>query len=691
MLAEKSRNLANGVAKRPAFVALCCLLLVFSLAGFAFSSSAQANAQPEIMIVGPYVQTYDLEADQWDFHLTLAGFGPGPGTARLVEFSIGGHDLLPIVPEAQKTMNVHRLDKEIDRENFRKWINYQKRASILRVRDDESLFFSPAEAHEFREGSSRVLDVMRQRGEEGSEIDPAVLAVDVSELPFAVTADGHYKVSVVVEKGQERAAWAGEILVVDVEPLVTNPVWLPADLHLHSTFSLDGGHEPRELAPRLANKGYSIGYITDEPVGWGIAAQSVPPRMSGTGRQGSKIESGTNKWLEKEKPNRQDHLPWLATWETYRDTVRAASTSRVALFPGAEISASHVYRRHITCEKTSHNGHALAYGIRDLIGRTLGSPGTFETTGLRYNWHLPFWLLENISNNNNHVPSSTPTDPNPPGPSSGAIAHPIHLGFPDCLVPSYPWSQWESDIRYQGYEIMFAGQGIIPNPEGAFGPEGSAASTWRRELAFKMPAIFRRGGTDFPSVRTGSDWGGAGSRLWDISYYTFIRVSSHNAGIDMSQLSQSEVDFALRNGRTVASRLGGLATLTLLRREIGSMFTWRANTEVSGHIELRAARSGTYRVRIIENWAGNAGINAVQAFQNKSASSEVLAVSAGQTVTIPVSFNFPGGQRSYHVVVEQISSFVPGDRIVVLPNNTIDVMVNPANDIIYTSPIFIRQ
>ncbi|MBS3886207.1 MAG: hypothetical protein M1552_08805 [Firmicutes bacterium] len=66
-------------------------------------------------------------------------------------------------------------------------------------------------------------------------------------------------------------------------------------------------------------------------------------------------------------------------------------------------------------------------------------------------------------------------------------------------------------------------------------------------------------------------------------------------------LAQSDVDQALRAGRTVASRLGGVATLRLrnaqgVLQEIGSRFTMPANAVVSGDIVLRVALSGSYRV-----------------------------------------------------------------------------------------------
>ncbi|MBS3939019.1 MAG: hypothetical protein KGZ50_10710, partial [Peptococcaceae bacterium] len=451
-------------------VMLCCLLLVFSLTGLAFSSPA--NDQPEIVIIGPEMQTYDLDAVQWEIPLTLTAFGPGTQTARLAEFSINGHDLLQLVPKPQRTLPVHRLDNEIGREDFRKWNDYRKRAAILRVRSDERIYFSPAEEQEFREGSSRMKEIKQKR----REIAPVTLAVDVANLPFQVAADGLYTVRAVVERGQKTAVWEGDILIVDVEPVDTNPFWVPADLHIHSTYADDGRFTPVQLAPMLVSRGYQIAYITDEPAGWGITRAIFPPRMSGSG------DASTNAFLKLNHPYRGNWLPWLATWETYSSAVRSASTTQVAMFPGAEISASNVNQAHTG----EHRGHALAYGIQNLTGSA-----TFDAGGLRYSWFRPNNLLNNI--NNNRI-----------GTSSAAIAHP---------TGSYPWTFWTTDpphdnitARYDGFELMTALQT-------QFGPNSSPVVRWRSELVARLPGVF---GDDagFPSARTGSDWGGLGSEFY---------------------------------------------------------------------------------------------------------------------------------------------------------------------------------
>ncbi|MBT9137390.1 MAG: hypothetical protein DDT34_02482 [Firmicutes bacterium] len=537
-----------------------------------------------------------------------------------MEFSIDGHDLLPFVSEAQRTLTVHRLDNEISRNAFRKWDNYRKRVAILRVRNDERTSFSPAEEREFREGSLRVRDVMRRRG----EMMPAVFAFSVSELPFQIAADGHYRVRVTVERGQAHTVWEGEILIVDVEPLVTNSVWTPADLHIHSTFG-GGPFTPIRLASDLAAGGYRIGYVTDEPAGW---CRSAVPTITATMQNGD-------------------------TWVQYRTAVRNASTMQVAMFPGAEISAAHVVQGDRTKPSpllnpfAEHNGHALAYGIQNLTGSN-----TFENTGFRYNWFVPNTLLSNINGNNPFPPSPTAGNPNPPGPSSASIAH------PSCDF--YPWRVWSSPYgtltaRYDGFELMTGGQLF-------FDPNHAPIARWRRELLSRLGQTFL--GHGFPSARTGSDYGNRYvTRFHEISFFTYIGLPSP-LPVDMRTLLQGNVDLALRAGRTVASRLGGVASLRLrnaqgVLQEIGSRFTMPVNSAVEGNIVLRAARSGNHRVRIIEN-------DFLRTVHDTTHS-----MTAGGTITLPVRFTFPGGQRFYHVIVEHSSI--------------------SANDTIYTSPIFIRQ
>ncbi len=111
----------------------------------------------------------------------------------------------------------------------------------------------------------------------------------------------------------------------------------------------------------------------------------------------------------------------------------------------------------------------------------------------------------------------------------------------------------------------------------------------------------------------------------------------------------------------MTSRLGGLATFTLNGWQIGDRFTHSAGSNVNGSVQFRPAFSGTYRVTVYED---NLSRIVYQ--------SPFTYIEAGITpdpVNYPFVFTFPGGQRFYHVYVEEWSS----------------------TEHIYTSPIFIRQ
>ena len=105
---------------------------------------------------------------------------------------------------------------------------------MLRVRNDERAIFSAAEEKDFRELMERVLSISKLRDISPGMGDASYPVVSVASLPFRVAADVHYKVRFTVEQGQLRAGWEGEILIVDVEPLVTSLVWTPPSWTLGS-------------------------------------------------------------------------------------------------------------------------------------------------------------------------------------------------------------------------------------------------------------------------------------------------------------------------------------------------------------------------------------------------------------------------------------------------------------------------
>lgn len=572
--------------KRLMAVGLTAILVAFSifnLWGDAAWREPPSAEEPEVIIVGPAFQTFNITATQWSFFVTAVGFGALPREARLLELRVNGIDVMPVA-QIPPILPIHSLTGEINRSIFAKWKELYRQADALRVHP-----FSKEEEQEFRDLSMEVRRVTQRR----RDVKPVWFQLKTSELPFKPVVGQTYTIDLAVQASSVSSSFQSSVLIVNVPE---NPNWFPADLHIHSVYS-DGTQTPNQLAAELANKHYRIGYVTDEPDGDKSPESVIDPRMSDP--------DGT--------------FPQKPTWEQYRNAVTNASTTSIVMLPGLEVAAST-----LEMARGEHYGHALAYGIRNLTGTQ-----SFGTTGLRYRWFLPNTLLNNINANASGV-------------SSGSIAHPTNISF--------AWLVWGSLLtaRYDGIELM---SGVQLSYHLNSGP----MTRWRSELSHRLSGVFN--GQGFPSARTGSDFCGK----WyspSIKYYTFLRLPSTPSSWTYSTSLQNDVDAALRLGRTVASRLGGLATFTLNGWQIGDWFTHSSGSNVNGNVHFRPALSGIYRVTVYED---NLSRIVYQ--------SPFTYVAAGASTNHPFSFTFPGGMRFYHVYVEDGDGF----------------------EYIYTSPIFIRQ
>ncbi|MBS4032305.1 MAG: hypothetical protein KGZ63_12935 [Clostridiales bacterium] len=356
---------------------LICLLL-------SIGPALSEKQEREIIIVGQENQIYDIDAKELVFPFTVMAFGKGASVGRITDFSIEGYDLLSNIKDP-KIIPIHQLDTEVSRSDFRTWVEVKRRSTSFIEHN-----ISQQEEVAFEELNLK----MRSVGQKRKDIRPFELIVETSELPFILEAETYYNIKFVVEVENVVSTWEGTVLIVDIGVLQTNPVWVPAQLHIHSSYS-DGTKTPAQLASLLVNKGYNIAYITDETNGNDSTSPSIP----------ATTKSG-------------------ATWSTYSTGVRTYSAN-IAMFPGSEIAASTLNK-----QRGEHNGHALAYGINSFTGSS-----TFETTGLRYRWFLPGDLINNINNNRSVAHSS--------------IAHPTHT--------VYPWNVWGSSLgstRYHGFELM---------------------------------------------------------------------------------------------------------------------------------------------------------------------------------------------------------------------------------------------
>lgn len=132
--------------------------------------------------------------------------------------------------------------------------------------------------------------------------------------------------------------------------------------------------------------------------------------------------------------------------------------------------------------------------------------------------------------------------------------------------------------------------------------------------------------------------------------------------------SRQSVDSALRQGRTVASKEGGLAYFTLIygsqTREIGGKLTGVPKEAALKHrITIKPVITGTYTIRL---YRGTSALDptAVSVFYRS------MSMTAGQTYDLGLLDMelFPGGKHCYYLQV-----------------------VRGTTEYIYTSPIYVTQ
>ena len=298
-----------------------------------------------------------------------------------------------------------------------------------------------------------------------------------------------------------------------------------------------------------------------------------------------------------------DHTDLIGNWVNYCDSITSSSTAYIKLYPGAEMTV----RDYCDMEQM---GDLLAYGVSSL-------------TGLENKQYFPQDGVDNVLDNN------------PSGPSSSAIAHP-------CGLPGWPLSPdayWDVE-GYRGWELMAGTQT-------SFSASAQPMVWWRDELTRLLSDTFANG--YFASARTGSDLHGSSHP----GYVTYIRTSNWT--------SKSSVDSTLYNGKTVASRKGGLAYMSLkfgvTTKQVGERLT---GVPVNGvlylNITLKPVVSGSYTTKVYRD------DNAEAVFSTTG------SYTAGGTY-YPASnytFTFPGGSHYYYLYVY-------------------------STDYIYSSPIFVKS
>lgn len=288
------------------------LVTIILLVSVAFYARPAMSERPErhISLVGQENQLYDIDASEWIFPFTAMAFGTGANVGRITEFSVNGHDVLNMIT-LPRTLPVYQIEGDINYADLKAWIDLKKRSSSFGKIDIPS-----EEQARFAALNGKV----RQVGHRRTDIKPTQVAITVNSLPFKPQTETTYNVRVVVQADNCVATWEGSILVVDIGIVRTNPVWVPSQLHIHSSYS-DGTNTPAQLATLLVNKGYVVGYVTDETSSSDSNSSIAPATAAGY------------------------------TWSAYQTGVRTY-TANIAMFPGAEVAASTLNQ-----QTGSHNGH----------------------------------------------------------------------------------------------------------------------------------------------------------------------------------------------------------------------------------------------------------------------------------------------------------------------------------------------
>lgn len=222
-----------------------------------------------------------------------------------------------------------------------------------------------------------------------------------------------------------------------------------------------------------------------------------------------------------------------------------------------------------------------------------------------------------------------------------AVAHPYSSFI--------PWTAW-TVTNYHGYEIISGYQSSLGNTS-------NEANRWRTEL-YRLIDQAVAGSGRFPATLASTDY----HRLSHPGQVTWIGTPNYQ--------SKTTVDQAIRDGKTVASKKGGLAYFVLTangqtsgigekRRNIAP------NTALTATVTVKPVATGTYSIYLYRG-TSSADATAVQVWSRLNQS--YVAGQTYQYVSQSLPTNaFPGGRHAYYV----------------------HVVSTGVGEYIYTSPIFL--
>lgn len=283
-----------------------------------------------------------------------------------------------------------------------------------------------------------------------------------------------------------------------------------------------------------------------------------------------------------------DHVDRAAkrfrAWEDYAAYITGATAAErdIRFYPGNEFT--------VVDDAGRPQGDMVAYGIAGYCG-------------LENRRHSPQEAIDDVLANN------------PSGPSSPTIPHPF--GAP-------AWADWDV-ARYRGYEVMGGCDRAV------YSDCGPAPDRWRAELLKQTETAW------FASARAGGDWHQSILDPDHPGYVTWINTGRW--------FSKPDVDAALYGGRTVASRKGSLAYMSMacgteLAGIGGRLAGLPAGAPVHLRITFKPVASCSYSITVYRDDKAEA------VFERGEAPYEAL-----QTYVLTGSFAAAAGSHYYYLFV----------------------------------------
>jgi hypothetical protein len=531
-----------------------CLRIIFGLAFFILFSFfavthglAQGVESDSLYAITGAVFRVDPTSDIWPVTFSLLSRS-SRSFPRIIGVRVNGEDALPSVIDSLSTVIVNSVKGLSDSQT-----EYICRELSARNVASET-------------GDLSRLQEARRTLEQAVDVDAKVSTVTLAtaRLPVTVESGKDYSIEIDISNGVSTTTVH---MTAQVRALPTDSQWVPADLHLHSTWS-DGHLSPYDIKVNIRTMGYQVLYFTDH----------------------CDLTYGD--------------------WVPYSSELAALCDSNIKLYPGAEMTVVETVLDPDGEWRTYTRGDLLAHGIKDL------------TDILNRYWN-PQTGINKINSND-------------PGKSSASIAHPY--GNPS-------WTGGEVN-NYRGYEIM---SGL----QLSFDENCNPVTKWKSELTRTMSSAFS--GTGFPSPRTGSDWHQSIVDPVHPGYVTWIGTSQWG--------NKTEVDRALYNGYTIASRKGGLGYFTLSNgstsKSVGQ--TWSGvptGSTLTINVTFKPAEAGTYSIKVYQY---NSATNTTS-----TAFSHTAPFSAGGTHQFSKDVSFPGSSNYYYLYIS-------------------------GPDYIYSSPIYVKN